>query len=532
MRDPQNPCVSLDISSPNAVLPRYLVKRFAIAALALCSQFVSATHAQQAPANPALVAAIIRGADTYTVLQLLPTYQQSLGKPITQPLIEAMAAAIAQRYADDGYARPEMTLDGSQLAGGIVTIEVSEAVITDVVINGKQGPHAAALAKARGELIAMKPLHTRTLQRILRRVRELNGLQVTVNSKRDATRRNGHVLTLDARFDAWTNSLRFTNRGTDEVGRNFLIGQSVFNEVFGSDLQVGALFGMAQETDEFLGGGLFVTAPVAGDTRATLLGFTSDSDPTEQPFDFNLQYRHDRLSFGLSNGWQSIGPLEYKTSGAFELDDLFLEQNGVELQADRGRVISLGTQFFYPDDATQYLLVLGLRQGLDALGAGFQSVPLLATGQDVSFTIGSVQAIYVLRMQSVWQARVDAFAQYSDDILSDRERFKIGGDRLGRGFDVPAITGDKGVGAKVELRRDLPLLTTRAGTVSGYANYDIGVAWRNQTDIHQSGASAGLGMTLQGTLISGSIEAAKPLTHPDVDGNRDTSLFIELSVLF
>ena len=40
-------------------------------------------------------------------------------------------------------------------------------------------------------------------------------------------------------------------------------------------------------------------------------------------------------------------------------------------------------------------------------------------------------------------------------VLPDSERFKIGGDRLGRGFEVAEIAGDSGIGAKIELRRDL-----------------------------------------------------------------------------
>ena len=40
-------------------------------------------------------------------------------------------------------------------------------------------------------------------------------------------------------------------------------------------------------------------------------------------------------------------------------------------------------------------------------------------------------------------------------VFPDSERFKIGGDRLGRGFEVAEIAGDRGIGGKLELRRDL-----------------------------------------------------------------------------
>src|SRR5262249_27038205 len=78
-------------------------------------------HAQE---SPLLVAAVVRGADAYSALQLLPTYQKYLGKPITNASIEAIAAAISKLYARDGFTAPEMQLDNSQLASGVLGIDV------------------------------------------------------------------------------------------------------------------------------------------------------------------------------------------------------------------------------------------------------------------------------------------------------------------------------------------------------------------------------------------------------------------------
>ena len=56
--------------------------------------------------------------------------------------------------------------------------------------------------------------------------------------------------------------------------------------------------------------------------------------------------------------------------------------------------------------------------------------------------------------------RLDALAQQTPHTLPYGERFKIGGDRLGRGFEVTEIAGDQGLGAKVEVAA--PRQTRRA----------------------------------------------------------------------
>src|SRR5262245_47452257 len=48
----------------------------------------------------------------------------------------------------------------------------------------------------------------------------------------------------------------------------------------------------------------------------------------------------------------------------------------------------------------------------------------------------------------------------------------------------------------------------------------------------ESAATAGAGVGMNGARLNGHLEVAKPFTHPDVEGNRDTMLFAELSLRF
>jgi hemolysin activation/secretion protein len=117
-------------------------------------------------------------------------------------------------------------------------------------------------------------------------------------------------------------------------------------------------------------------------------------------------------------------------------------------------------------------------------------------------------------------------------VLPDSERFKIGGDRLGRGFEVAEIAGDRGVGGKIELRRDLLKTESILGRLSAYGFYDFGAAWKQDRPGRESATTAGFGTAIQGGAVTGYLELAAPLTGTDIEGKRRTSVFAELSYRF
>jgi len=116
--------------------------------------------------------------------------------------------------------------------------------------------------------------------------------------------------------------------------------------------------------------------------------------------------------------------------------------------------------------------------------------------------------------------------------LPDSERFKIGGDRLGRGFEVAQIAGDRGVGGKLELRRDLLNTQTMIGRLSAYGFYDVASAWKQDQPGRESAATAGTGLAMQGAKLTGYLEVAAPISGPDIEGQYHASIFGELSYRF
>ncbi|MGH8131090.1 MAG: ShlB/FhaC/HecB family hemolysin secretion/activation protein [Steroidobacteraceae bacterium] len=472
----------------------------------------------------------IDGSTIYSPAELFATYRDRLGQPLTRGLAQAVAAAIAELYRSDGYARPEMRLDETLVGDGVMHINIFEMRITRVTIEGTPGRYRDQI-----ELIAVRlrdtpPLRRDAIPRALAQMRQLPGLTVTASTRRDDAAPNAHELVLQADFAPVAGLARMNNRGTEQVGPLFLLGQVEANDLLGWGEELGLVFAATADTREYLSGALYLDQPLgAAGTRGMVMIFRSQSAPDERPVDLRDEYARERLALRITRPLNRALTL----TGALEAEDLIIDRDGVEIRDDRLRVLEAGLRTGWrAGDGTQLSSVFELRKGIDALGAGLRAADLVDDPRSSDFLLAQLQVTSFTRLDKSWTVRVDAFAQHSRDVLPDSERFKIGGERLGRGFEVAEIAGDHGLGGKVLLRRDLSAAETPVGRPSVYGFYDIGAAWKKNLPGRESAATLGAGVALYGARLSGYAEIAKPMTHGDVEGKRSATLFAELSFRF
>jgi hemolysin activation/secretion protein len=323
------------------------------------------------------------------------------------------------------------------------------------------------------------------------------------------------------------------NRGTDQVGPAFVLGQVFANGLFGQGEKLGLIFAAATDHDEYLGGGLFFDTPFGTHgTHANALVFHSHSAPNEAPVNLDDEYTRQKLTLRVTRPLRQEAGFTLAAGAAFEADDLSIERLGERIREDRLRIAEASMRATWPIGTTQFSANLQLRHGLDAFGAGLDAFDLVDDPRRSDFFVTLAQASVYRRFAESWSVRLDAFAQTSGYVLPDSERFKIGGDRLGRGFEVAEIAGDRGLGGKLELRRDIRNTDTFVGRLSTYGFYDIGAAWKQDRPGRDSAATAGLGFAMQGAELTGYLEVAAPFTGPDIEGKRDASVFAELSYRF
>jgi hemolysin activation/secretion protein len=479
-----------------------------------------------------LTAAVIRGSSVYTPAQLFATYRDELGQPIDGARARAVIGAVGDLYERDGYSRPEVRADGKLPAPGIMRLEVVEPQITEVVIEGDAGPHRARLEELSSQLEHMQPIRRGDVQRVLGRMRELPGLSLVANTRRDDEHRNAYAIAVNATFDPVDGSVGASNRGTEEIGPVFLNAQAVANGWLTGMEKLGLLFTTATDVDEYRGIGAFVDMPVnSRGTRAFLLAFGSDAEPdtpTGAPVD---EYVRERATLRITHPLAGGTRASLSLAAALDAEDFEIRRDGAELQEDRLRVVQVGARAgFRPGARTQYDATLELRKGLDALGAGLQTEDPAHDPRRADFLLTRLQLVQLTRLGDAWSVRLDVLAQHTAYVLPYSERFKVGGERLGRGFEVSEIAGDRGAGAKLELRRNLTVQWPFSIKPSAYGFYDIGATWNQDVGGRASAATAGLGIAAQSGRFSGYVELAKPLTRPDLEGKRGATVFGGLSV--
>jgi hemolysin activation/secretion protein len=491
------------------------------------------TSTAVAPVAAALTTVVVSGSTVYDAPRLFGAYRGELGKPLTRDSARAVTAALADLYVADGYVKPEVRVDDALAGNGVLRAQLAEAQITNVVFEGDTGRNREALERIASRLEASKPLRRDDISEALRSMRAIAGLSVTATTRRDTVAPNAYELLVKSDYSPIDGVVRMNNRGTDQVGPNFLLGQVFANGLLGREGKIGLIFASATDPEEYLGGGLYFDAPLGGGMRGNAMLFRSHSAPNETPVNLVDEYTRDRATFKVSRPLRQGSEFTLSLTGGFEADDLKIDREGLIIREDRLRVFEGGLRGAWRGGgAIQYSTTLLLRKGLDALGAGLRADDLLVDLRDPSFFVTQLNGSASRRFADKWTARFDGFAQYSDDILPDSERFKIGGDRLGRGFEVTEIAGDRGVGGKIDLRRELVNTESFAGRVSAYGFYDYGTAWRRDASGHDSAATAGTGVAITGASLTGYLEVAAPLTGPDIEGRRKASVFAELSYRF
>jgi hemolysin activation/secretion protein len=308
----------------------------------------------------------------------------------------------------------------------------------------------------------------------------LPGLTLHASTARDTTNANLYRLDLDTEFKRTTGAIRLSNRGTDEAGPNFVLGQVMVNGLLRGQTNLGAMFGAATDYDEYHGLGLLANVGV-GSTggRFSFSGFRSRSNPHEPVVDRDDSYLRDRASIAYVRPIPSVERASLSLTAGLDFDDLEILRTGNRLRDERLRMLTLGSRWTWRHGrTTQYLAAAELVQGLDAFGSGLAALDLAVDPRRADFTLSRLTFARLSRLGDHWSVRLDAFAQQTAYTLPYGERFKIGGDRLGRGFEVAEIAGDQGLGAKVELRRSLPGASAALRNASAYGFYDVGAAWK------------------------------------------------------
>jgi hemolysin activation/secretion protein len=482
-------------------------------------------------ASGKLGGAVIQNSSVYGASQLFDVYKEHLGRTVTGETASQIADAVQQKYLADGYTRPGYAITDRGTTSGIVRIRLIEASISNVTINGDAGPYRKKLESLVADLPSGQSLRPQVIRDVVRDARRLPGLELKVAAEPDGSEAGRYTLAVDSDYKPFEGSVKVSNRGTREIDRDILFARFVANGLFSRELAAGLFVTSAKDADNYAGGGFFANSAIgAHGTSMQMQGAVTSLTYDVQ----GIRVDQDRLRyvFRLSHPLLRKSTLDLSVWGGLASEDMDLAFDRLVNREERLRSLEAGSTVTWQGAGRQQLLALEFEQGIKGLGTRID----YASGPDdlpaADFFITRLRYARLATLNDLWSWRLDAYAQASSHLLPSIKRFKVGGGRIGRGFEAAAISGDLGVAGKAQLKRRVLGDAAWLERADLYGFYDAGSAWRNDASDRESASSSGVGVSLRDGRFSAYIELAKPLTHADADGRKDVGLFAEVSFLF
>src|SRR5262245_12366479 len=178
---------------------------------------------------PLLATVVVDGSSVYDAALLFASYRDQLGQPISRDGARAVVEALLARYDQDGYLRPEIRVDDSMTGRGVLRLQLFEPQVSRVVYEGDAGHYQDRIEDIGDRLEQARPLRKTDVSEALRAMRQISGLTITASTRRDERVRNAFELVVRSDYSRVDGLVRMNNRGTDQVGPNFLLGQVFAN---------------------------------------------------------------------------------------------------------------------------------------------------------------------------------------------------------------------------------------------------------------------------------------------------------------
>ncbi|MBT6537300.1 MAG: ShlB/FhaC/HecB family hemolysin secretion/activation protein, partial [Rhodospirillaceae bacterium] len=288
-----------------------------------------------------LAAVSLLGVVTLSAEDLAPSYEDYLARVVTTADAAEIANQITAIYRREGYALSRAFVPPQTIDTGVLTVQVAEGSVTEVVFEGIDdapvdlAPYARAIREER-------PLTLDTLERNILLMGDLPGISVARSDLDEDEEGSGAFrLTVVVDYDAVDGTAYADNRGTPSVGRlqSWLSGGTNSLLGLGERLQAG-LFTVPNQPEELLYkevsylqplGSAGTEALVSASHSAIDAGSSSGELNTEsESYRFSLRLSHPIIRSRTENLWIN-GFAEYRNAEE--------DQSGAENFDDRLRVV-------------------------------------------------------------------------------------------------------------------------------------------------------------------------------------------------
>lgn len=483
---------------------------------------------------------VISGAVAIPRDRLATAYQPYLGKKVSQADLADMASAVSDIYRGAGFHLSRAIVPVQDIEHGRLRLDVIEGSITEVVLNG-EGADQFGIRSMLDPVVAEIPSRHATLERQLLLINGRPGVRIQDTALEEIGTASGRFrLTVVLKTWHLYTSFGVDNLGSSSVGPWQSYATAAWNSYLApGDSLVLNLSTTPADVRQLAFGRLSYEVPVGTDgARFGASGFYSEVWPGDYRHLVNDNTKTESFEF---HG--SIAPLQSQKStltltAGLGISNVTENDFFGPVYRDRIRTAILTADYKLQDDfaGTNYLTV-GLRQGLDILGASQRGDDLLShDGASGKFTALNFWYTRYQTLSDAFSLKLAGAGQWASGPLFTSQQFYLGGLAFGRGYGSAEISGDNGIAGSLELRFDQKLNYRYWSGYQLYGFLDAGTAWNSGYNFGEglSLTSAGGGVRL--FLFDdwqADIGVAVPLSYraPD-NSSRSARLLFSLSSAF
>jgi hemolysin activation/secretion protein len=461
------------------------------------------------------------GMTAYSDGQISQIYSKDLDQNISVARLFEIMNDIQKKYLDDGYTLSRVGLPTQDISKGDVVIQVIEGYAAEVEFDGIIAKNSV-LEDALSQISAMRPLNTKRLERILLILNDMPDFNVSaiLGGVKSQTPEMG-AMRLTLKQNATSRPLvtfGLNNHGSEFSGPFQMVASGKKINIISAFDELNATISAAIPIKEMKYIALKYQKPVWGVSGANLsfdatLGRT---EPGSTLKDLEVKGRSESLKATISYPLIRQRDQTLRINLSAEARQTKTDLLGSRLYDDRLRIVGLGATYNSADSYSGLnALEMTYSQGFDVLGvrkAG--SVDLSRNEgrpdfQKIFASAGRVQSLpYNFDVLMAFQG------QYAFDPLLSSEEFGFGGGQMGRGYDPSEITGDKGIAATLEIRKNI-VPQNFVAALQAYTFYDFGKVWDIDPSSKNAVSAASSGVGLRVGLPSGwsgDLNMSVPLT--------------------
>jgi len=484
----------------------------------------------------------VEGATVFEPSEFAELYADSLAREISLGDVEALLAAITEKYHKAGYVLSRAVAPPQSLNEGVLRVRIIEGYVERVVFDGDAPGGEALLARHAANLTDVRPATLSALERTILLLNDLPGLWMRSALRPLDEEAGTYELHLTLHHDPVEGYAGLDNRGTPDVGRLQGYVTVDLNSIFGLLERTRLTFYTIPDTpEELLYFAIRHEQSIGSQgTKVILSGSKSFVDSGADLEIFGLESTGTRLSIEVQHPLIRSRAESLYIHGRFDYMNADEEQLGVETFDDRLRVLRLGGRYSFGDTLLgnehggTNQIGLEFSQGLEIFGESKEGALNLSRFRGRSdFTKVTVDMYRYQKITNRWGLSLFVAGQKSAHALLSAEEFRLGGTRFGRAYDPSELTGVDGVGGILELQYGRSVAWNLVKRYQLYGFYDLGAVWDNDGR-QRSLSSTGAGVrTWIYETMTANFEVALPLTRlVFTEGDNSMRFFFSLQTSF